>query len=368
MIKLSIKIGIMLFAAVSAGVLWQQAQLTVLALSQIDPLPETRAMVAAKHYAAAADYLGFFMDYEYVNRNPDAQVLEQNISNKREKWQYQAKKLAGGLFVGTSDENIGQVAGVITDFLVIGDLRDLAKQGVNLAKGEETDKVLIALASIGVIATGAQIASGLGTAATEGVAAPTFIGTTATKMSIIVLKAARKLDKLPHWLSDIIIKSAKTTQETKSLSGLVYILGDVNTLSKTRGGLNLLSKTKDAASLKRMANFTETFGSNSATLYSIGGDLIFNTVQQVGKSEKNTIKLAATYGKGGLRTLENFGAIKFVKYSTRASKMAYKGDILHLLARLLLMFPTWVFYMGIALGAFIWLPWRGVFHFSKRQP
>lgn len=56
-IKFPIKLGILLLAAVSAGVLWQQAQLSVLALSRIDPLPETRMMIAEERYAEAADYL-----------------------------------------------------------------------------------------------------------------------------------------------------------------------------------------------------------------------------------------------------------------------------------------------------------------------
>ena len=115
-----------------------------------------------------------------------------------------------------------------------------------------------------------------------------------------------------------------------------------------------------------MTIFAESFGSNSATLYRIGGNLVVNIVQDAGKIGKDTIQLAATFGQGGLRILDKVGAIKFVKYSARASKMAYKGDIFHLLARALLMVPTWVLYIIVMLGGVIWIPWRGLFRLSKR--
>jgi len=69
MFKLPLKLALLLLAAVSAGVLWQQGQLAVLALSRIDPVPEVREMIAAEHDAEAAAYLDFFMEYDYVNQD-----------------------------------------------------------------------------------------------------------------------------------------------------------------------------------------------------------------------------------------------------------------------------------------------------------
>ena len=358
MIKLSIKLGILMFAGIAAGVLWQQSQLAVIALSRIDPLPDTRTMIADERYAEAADYLGFFMNYEYVNQDPEAQALYREISNKRAGVRYQAKKLVEGLLVGTSDESIGQAAGVITDFFLIGDLRDLAVQGSNLAQGEEVDEVLVALASFGVIATGAQIASGAGTVATGGAAAPAIAGSSAAKSGMVVLKTARKLGKLPPWVGKTIVQSAKAVKETQSLRALTSLFGNVGVLAKTPGGFSLLSKTKDVASLERMAAFVEIFGANSATLYRIGGNLIVKSAKQAGSLGKDTVQLAATFGQGGLRVLDKFGAVKFVKFSSRASKMAHKGDIFKLIASLLLRIPNWILYILVLLGGLVWIPSR----------
>jgi hypothetical protein len=356
--KLPVKLILLVLAAIAAGVLWQQAQLSALALSRIDPVPETRAMVVEERYADAADYLDFFMAYDYVNQDSAAQALHAEIESVRSSLSYRAGKLSEGLFNGTSDESVGQAASVITDLFVIGDIRDLASQATNLAQGEDVDAVVTALASIGLAATGAQLASIGATAGTAGAAAPAVAASTTAKGGIIILKAARKLGKLPPWLGKAIVKGAKTVKQTKKLDAVTDLFNDVYRVAKTRGGLNLLSNTTDAPSLRRMATLADTFGDQSATLYRIGGSSFVGTAQRAGDLGVDSIKVAATYGKGGLQVLDKVGALKFAKLTARASKMAYKGDVIHLLARLFLKVPDWVLYLLIALGAFVWVPWR----------
>lgn len=360
MTKLIAKLALVLIAAIAIGVLWQRSQLAALALTRIDPIPETRTLVAQERYAEAADYLAFFMDYPYVRTNPEAQALQREIETVRGSFGYQTAKLSEGLFSGTSDETIGQAAGVATDFFVIGDLRDLAKQGLNWAQGDETDEVIAALAAIGVVASAAQLASGAATVGTGGAAAPSIAATTAVKGGAVVLKSARKLGKLPPWLSKTLIKEARVVKDTRKLDSVADLFGDVYTLARTRGGMTLLSQTRDAASLKRMATFAETFGQHSATLYRIGGETVLKTAHRAGELGQDTIKLAATYGQQGLRLLDRVGAITFVKYSARASKIAYKGDLIHLIARWLTRIPTWVLAALAGLGIAVWMPWRRV--------
>ena len=356
--KLPVKLTLLVLAVIAACVLWQQAQLSVLALSRIDPVPETRAMVAEERYADAADYLDFFMAYDYVNQDPAAQALHAEIESVRSSVSYQAGKLSEGLLNGTSDETVGQAASVITDLFIIGDIRDLAKQATNYAQGEDVDEVVTALATIGLVASAAQVASGAATAATAGAAAPSVAASTTAKGGIIILKTARKLGKLPPWLGKAIIQGAKTVKQTKKLDAVTDLFGDVYRLAKTRGGLNLLSKTTDAASLRRMAKLADTFGDQSATLYRIGGNNFVRAAERVGDLGVDSIKVAATYGKGGLQVLDKVGALTFAKFAARGSKMAYKGDVIQLIARLFLNVPAWVLYFLVALGAFVWVPWR----------
>jgi len=362
--RLPIKIFLLILACVSAGVIWQQAQLSVLALSHINPVPEVEALVAEERYAEAADYLDFFLNYDYVRDDPKAKALHAEIEKVRNSFSYQASKLGEGLLAGTSDEGIGKKAGVITDFFVIGDIRDLTAQGANWVQSEDVDEVVAALAAIGVVATAAQVASAAATVATAGAAAPAAVGSTAIKGGVTILKSARKLGKLPPWLGKTLVKSAKTVKTTKKLDSVTDLFSDVYSLARTRGGLNLLTKTSDAASLRRMAAAAETFGDSTATLYRIGGQAFLKTAGRAGQFGTDSIKLASTYGAKGLRALDKVGPTRFIKYSARASKIAYKGDLFDLVARFLAMLPMWILYLLCSLGIVVWIPWRWLRRFS----
>lgn len=364
MIKLSCKFGFLVLGLFSAVALWQHAQLSALALTRIDPVPETRDLVAEQRYAEADEYLGFFMEFEYVNQNPEAQALYSEISAKRSSWSYQLSKMSEGVLTGTSDELSGMTLGVASDFLVIGDLRDLTLEGIKLARGEENDKVLVALSSLGLAASITQVASGTASVGTAGAASPAFIASTAAKAGLVATKAARKAGKLPPWLAKLLARSASNPKEIKQVGS---VMGDVGTLAGTRGGLNLLSATTDAQSLNRAASFVKVFGKQSSALYRIGGDAALDMAKRAPELGKDTIKMAASFGKGGLRLLDKVGAEKFVKVTARGSKLIYKGDLAQLISRLLLKVPKWVLALVTTLAVLVWIP-RNLFSRRNGNP
>ncbi|WMC12383.1 hypothetical protein PU634_08465 [Oceanimonas pelagia] len=365
MLKLLTKLALLLLACVCAGVLVQQTTLSALALSRVDPLPHTRELVSAARYAEAADYLGFFMDYDYVSSNPEAQALHHDIVRQRESWRYRFEKLSEGLVLGSSDEPLGIAAAVVTDFLVIGDIRDLTRQGLHLARDEEVDEVLVALSTLGLVASTAQLASGAGTLATAGATAPAAAGATAAKSGIVALKTARRLGHLPPWLGKTLVRTAKTARQSKGLSKLNEAFASVTTLARTRGGFRLMAKTRNADELAAMARFARTFGDHSRPLYRLGGRL---AVDLAGTVSKETVKLAATFGKGGLRLLNQVGAVKFTKIASRSAKMAYKGEVFRLLARALFQLPPWLLSLLMMPGLLLCIPWRWLLdHRRKRR-
>lgn len=361
MLKLLFKLLITLLALAAALALWQRGQLQVLALQRIDPLPEARALAAQHRYAEAAEYLGFFMEHDYVGRNPEAQALWREIGRQRGSWRYQIEKAAEGVLLGSSDETAGQVASVISDFLVVGDVRDLAIQVWRYSRDKETDAVLAALATLGIAASGAQLLSGAGTAATAGAASPALAGSTSAKQGIATLKTLRKLGQLPDWLGDELIRAAKAAARTGKLDSAGTLLQSVKTLGKTPGGLRLLRHSGDAASLQRMARFADAFAPHGATLYRIGGDAALRAGGQARRLGKSSIVLAATYGRRGLRVLDDLGAPRFVKYAARAAKIGWKGDFPRLLSRWLLTLPQWLLAALAMPGLLVWLP-------RKRRP
>lgn len=364
MLKLFTKLALLLLACVCAGALVQQTTLSALALTRVDPLPHTQQLVAEARYAEAADYLGFFMEYDYVSSNPQARALHNEIARQRESWRYRFEKLSEGLVLGTSDETIGMAAAVATDFLVIGDIRDLTHQGIHLARGEEVDEVLVALSTLGLVATTAQLASGAGTLATAGAAAPATAGATVAKSGIVALKTARRLGSLPPWLGKTLVRAARTARQSKSVSRLRDVFSHVTTLARTRGGFRLLASTRNADELATMARFARTFGHHSRPLYRLGGDLAVSLAATTGKQ---TIKLAATFGKGGLRLLNRVGAVRFTKIASRSAKMAYKGELLRLLAQSLFRLTSWLLGLMMVPALLFCPPWRWLLRLGRRR-
>lgn len=358
MIRLGVKVLVTALGYVAGYVLFAEQELRLAALSRVDPVPQARGLVEEERYAEAADYLQFLMQYDYVSENPEAVALFDSINDKREGWLYQASKLVEGVLEGTSDETVGKAAGIATDFLVIGDIRDLTAQGINWTTGERVDPVVTALSTLGLLATGAQIAGSGATVATGGVAAPAVVGATAAKSGVVILKAARKLGKLPPWLGKTLVTAAQTVPSTKSFWSLSETFTDVGKLARTRGGFRLLGESTDAVSLRRMATFADQFGEDTATLYRLGGEVAVEAAQRTGQLGKDAIKLAATYGKDGLRMLDRYGALTFAKVASRGGKAVYKNNIFLLAAQLLLAMPRWVLVGLVALGAGVWMPWK----------
>lgn len=324
-------------------------QLAVLALTRTDPLPRTRELVAQERYAEAAQYLDYFMAYGYVRGDPAAQHLAREIATRRESLAYQAGKAAEGVWSGQSDEAVGQAAGVISDFLVIGDLRDLARQGWLYAQGEETDPVLIALASLGVAATAVQAGGAAAAAPSGGATAPAVAAAATAKSGLSALKWLRRANALPGWLGEMLMRAAARLRQQRRLSemahelaGLKGTLADVSALAATPGGARLLAATTDAASLSRAARLARAHGARAAVLQDITGAPLAESLALTERMGPAAVQRAATYGRQGLRALNEMGAARFAKYSARAAKVAYKGQALRLAARWLATLPAWL--------------------------
>ncbi|RKR07577.1 hypothetical protein C7446_0390 [Kushneria sinocarnis] len=358
MFRLLGKLILLLLALVSAGVVWQKNSLTILALERVDPLPETKELIAAGHYAEANEYLGFFMEFDYVAQDPEARALLEDIESHRSSYAYQASKLAEGLFTGSSDETIGQAASVTSDFFLFGDLRDLSQQGWHWVKGEPVDKAVTTLAGTGVAIGLGQLVAGAATIGTAGAAAPSIVATSSAKIGISMLKIARRMGKQPPWLGKALVRSAGKARIAGNMAAIRGLFGDLAVLAKTRGGIELLSHTRDAVSLHGMASFAKALGKDSLPIFMLGGKMAIKATGNIDRLGKESIRVAATYGQKGLKLLNKTGMPSKFKLASRLGKMGIKGDILKLLAHILANIPVWILYGLIALGVIIWKPWR----------
>jgi len=78
------------------------------------------------------------------------------------------RSFADGALTGQADSGIGLAGAFAADLTGLGDLRDLAREGGHLVRDERYDPLLLGLASVGLVATAATYAGGLGAVARGG--------------------------------------------------------------------------------------------------------------------------------------------------------------------------------------------------------
>lgn len=317
--RLFFRVILLLIFLISLSMLSRKFIYDVSALVKIDPKIKTKELIAEKKFVEANDYLDYFLQFDYVKNDSEALELKDEIEKQREKLEYKVEKVLDGLLKGYSDESIGNISAIASDFFLFGDIRDLVIQGSNYINDEEVDEIIVALSSIGIAAT-------VATHATAEAAAP-------VKSGISTLKLAKKSNKIPNWL-------IKTIKGQKRVDKTVY--ENISTISKTNDiskTIELLSISKSANSLTNIANLSKTYGKNTIRLMKISGKNSERFLDSFKYFSKEIVLEASTYGKNGLKALSKFGTKRFL---LRMGKTSYKGNFNNLYYYLLNNIPTWI--------------------------
>lgn len=254
-------------------------------LNRIDPIPETRRLMENQKFAEANDYLSYFMDFDYVKDQVEVNDLYKTIQDTRSDWMYKLKKLNEGLIYGKSDEFEGEAAAIVSDFLVIGDLRDLREESQKYLQGQDVNEVTAALAGFGVGATAVAV----------------------TKPAISFLKMTSKAGKMPDWLGKFIINAAKEPDKSKSLRQITGFLDELIVLYRAAGArstLELLSKSKSLDDFHKLSNFGLEFGRKTSTLLKVGGRDAISIYRKNNIYSKKEFLEASTFAPDGIKSLE----------------------------------------------------------------
>src|SRR5262245_12602306 len=227
-----------------------------------------------------------------------------------------AKRFAAGLVTGNADDVASLSGTVAGDLFVFGDIRDVVRESKNLAMGEETDHLILGLATAGLVVTAATYVS-------VGGAAPLRAGLT-------LVKDTRRVGRLSEGLVQFAGRSAREVVDAPVLQKAVAS-GSVLRPGETISAMKAAFRAEKAGALVRLAK----------------------DVGRVG--EKAGIKAA----QDALKIAEN------PKEVARAARLAEKKGgqtraILKVLGRSALLGVTWlwtlaswIFSMAMALLAFL---------------
>ena len=312
-----------------------------LTLTPIDAVTSVRQLMQEEQYAAAAEQVDYFLDIS--TDEPERLKLQQlagEIGEQRSRWSYQADKIVTeGLLTGHSDEWTGQLAGAMSAFMVLGEVRDLAGQGLLWLRDQPVDDGILVLSSLGLLATTAQWVS-LGTA-------------TPLKSSVTLLSLAHKAGSLPPWLITALKGGLSRAWEIRSLSPLKVNLSRITELTERVGlgpGLALLGQTRGPGALQRLVVLARHLGPATGPVVHIGGEAALALAPAVGKLGVANVKLASRFGPEGLQAMQAYGVLRFMKYGVRLAKFVIFYPWIVPLAKGLLKLPVSLWHLGVVLG------------------
>lgn len=169
---------------------------------------------------------------EDLSKQVNDAVAEENSSS------HFARRFASGLVTGNADDAASLSGTVAGDLFVFGDIRDVLREGKHLAMGEDTDRLVLGLAAVGLAVTAATYVS-------VGGVAPVRAGLT-------LVKDARKVGRLGERLTEWAGRSARGVVDTPMLEHAVAS-GSVMRPGQTLTAIKAAFRAEKAGALVRLA-------------------------------------------------------------------------------------------------------------------
>lgn len=235
----------------------------------------------AVQYAELAEILGKPVSAETRQALADAQGTVATILRN-------AGDFAGAYITGNADTAAGLAGAVVSDFTVVGDVRDLISEGGKAAMGEDYSRFLLTLAAIGLAAEGATLATGgtslvaqaaisvLKVAKRTGHLTVEFTGRlvdlarAAASGPVEVASAARGVPSAPG----AVPSAAVTLTRAAARAELGEALSAVNVAARNAGPANavrMMRAVRTTEDARELATFTSRFGRNSRAVFELTG-------------------------------------------------------------------------------------------------
>ena len=238
-----------------------------------------------------ADLAASFVELAGANHVGVSDDLSRRVSEavaEEKSTSHLARQFATGLVTGNAND-VASLSGTVTgDLFVFGDVRDVVRETKHLAMGEETDRLVLGLATAGLAVTAATYVS-------VGGAAPVRAG-------LSLVKDARKVGRLGEGLAEWAGRSARDVVDTPVLEeavasssvlhpsdsvsaisaafraekagALVRLAKDVGRITEkvgTRGALDTLKIAEGPKDVSRAARLAEAEGGKTRAILKILG-------------------------------------------------------------------------------------------------
>jgi len=272
----------------------------ILASAQDDPAALSESMLDRSFDATAAkreiesaldakdpDLAGSFLELAQERRVVVDPALADQVRAAKDEAASATHKVgsfARGFITGEPADMAGLAGTAVGDLFVFGDIRDAAREGTRLARGEPADKLILGLAGVGIAITA-------GTYATAGVGAPVRLGLSIAKAARATGRmSARMAEWVGHALREAVDwgalgrtglvtpvaaeRAAREAVKAEKTAELFRLAGDVGRVQGKAGTLAALDGLKLAEGprdMSRIAQLAEKYGNKTRAVLKLGG-------------------------------------------------------------------------------------------------
>ncbi len=201
-----------------------------------------------------------------------------------------AKEFASGFITGKSESAASLGGSVVSDFTVVGDLRDTYKEGSKYLQGQNYDKFLLSISLLGLAITASTYVS--------------FGATAPIKTGEAVVKTAYKSGKLTKGFMKILDKKFSKSVNLKLVKNL-----DFGSFSKFKNSSRAVIKSINPKPFKTLFKQLNTIKNNTSYIDSVKLLKYVNNEKDLAKIVKisskyrdNTVGVFKVLGKRVLRT------------------------------------------------------------------
>ena len=212
---------------------------------QIEAALEDHDAGLAESFVGLAREKGISVPEELSHRVSEA-VAEESSSS------HLARRFASGLVTGNADDAASLSGTVAGDLFVFGDIRDVVREAKHLIMGEDTDRLVLGLATAGLAVTAATYVT-----VTVGGAGPVRAGLT-------LVKDARKVGRLGEGLTEWAGRSAREMVDSPVLQNAL-VTGSVMRPGQTASAIRAAFHAEKAGALVRLAKDVGRVGERAGT-------------------------------------------------------------------------------------------------------
>jgi hypothetical protein len=290
---------------------------TLDSLPDYNYLEEILALEKEKRLGEAEHLADWVLEGDNVASRDEIQALRDRINKERTSFWKRAHRAGKGFLTGNgvSVEELG--GAVVSDFLLWGDIRDLAKQGYYKVTGQETDAVVASLAAVGIATS---LASYLPDPA-EG-------AEVSVDASLSLLKTLKKTGNLSKKFCGVLVDGCKKSVKSKSFTkGMKEIIVGMKNLFDGVGSARMaiiMRHVDDADSLQAVAKMSKRTAEPTTLLVRMEGEKGIKALRHLANAEDGArvLEKAARKGPRGLEKILNY-----TKYGARTAKAFKLGHV-----------------------------------------